>query len=91
MTMDTLTLGSPARPRLSSGLFRRLVTRFLAGVVLLGVYSLGAVGVSGLALTVAGVSSTPADAQRRRRRRRRRGRGRGWEDCVFIGPVWVCE
>jgi hypothetical protein len=104
MTTQTLSpaLGTARLGRPQSGIFRRLVARFAAATVLLGIYSLGAVGVavgvSGLTLTAAGISSTPARAQGRRRRgrrggRRRRGdRWRGdrrcWEILTPLG--WVC-
>jgi hypothetical protein len=90
--MTSLTVAQSSGPR------RKLLTRFFAAAALLGVYLLGTIGVTSLALTTAGVTSSPADAGRRGRgrgrgrgRRGRRGRGRGGSDCYWVGPVWVCD
>jgi hypothetical protein len=102
MTTQTLSPAfGTARLGPQSGIFRRLLARFAAATVLLAIYGLGAVGVtvgvSGLTLTAAGISSTPARAQGRRRRRRRGRRRRGdrwrgdrrcWEILTPLG--WIC-
>ena len=62
------------------GGFRRKVTGFMAAIVMLGAYVVGALAVTGLMMT-----TTTTTAEARHRRRRRRYRHRGWEgDCHFF-------
>lgn len=56
---------------------RKLITRALASVALLGMYGLGLIATTGAAMTVA---ATPAYAQR--------GRGRGWGGGRGRGGGW---
>ncbi|WP_322516871.1 BA14K family protein [Rhodopseudomonas palustris] len=63
-----------SRPQ-DGGTARRLITRALAGVMLLTMYGFGMIATTGLAMTA---SVTPAYAQRGRGRGGGRGRGRGW-------------
>jgi hypothetical protein len=98
MTTETLSLAprsaQPRHPR--SGVFRRIVARFVAAAVLVGIYGLGTIGVSGLVLTASGISASPAQAQRRRRGRRgRRRRGDRWRDDMDCWAIptpfgWIC-
>jgi hypothetical protein len=81
----------------SGGIRRKLLTRCLAVLALLGVYCLGAIGVSGLVMTT---TSTPAQARDGRGARggfrgsrggfRGRGGGRWWGGSWYGygGPCW---
>ncbi|KPG00175.1 hypothetical protein IP86_07410 [Rhodopseudomonas sp. AAP120] len=63
-------------PTRSHGRARKLISRTLASSVLLGMYALGLITTTGIAITA---STTPAQAWRGR------GRGRGWGPGPAIG------